>query len=116
MTDPDRLARFTESLITLKQDLEAQEAGTAQDRAPVELDQSRMGRLSRMDALQAQAVQAAVSDRRRQAIRRIEAALQRMDEGEFGYCLSCGEPIDLKRLELDPAAPHCARCAGGPCR
>jgi DnaK suppressor protein len=82
-----------------------------QSRKVVELDQSRVGRLSRMDALQSQEMSLA-TDRRRQAeIRRIEAALERLECGEFGYCTACGEEISMSRLELDPAAPTCIDCA-----
>jgi RNA polymerase-binding transcription factor DksA len=46
-------------------------------------------------------------------IGRIEAALRRMDEGEYGYCLTCGEAISEARLDILPEAPLCAACAGG---
>ena len=50
--------------------------------------------------------------RRRQVeLQKITAALQRMEEGEYGYCLRCGEEIAVKRLELDPGAPLCIACA-----
>ncbi|MGF1607039.1 MAG: TraR/DksA family transcriptional regulator [Rhodothalassiaceae bacterium] len=105
------LARITQNLIELKGDLARLEADTRDSRSAVELDQSRQGRLTRMDALQGQAMAEAVARRRRQALQRIEAALERMEDGEFGYCVTCGDPIDVRRLELDPAAPRCARCA-----
>ena len=81
------------------------------ERRPVELDQTRMGRLSRMDALQEQAMAIEVERRREVELARIDSALKRLDEGEYGYCVSCGEPIALKRLELDPATPVCVECA-----
>jgi len=79
--------------------------------APVELDQARIGRLSRMDELQDQAMAAEVARRRETELARIEAALERIQEGEYGYCVACGEPIAPRRLELDPATPLCIRCA-----
>ena len=82
-----------------------------QDLAPVELDQSRIGRLSRMDALQGQAMAKEISRRRTLEVSRIDAALSRVEEGDFGYCLRCGEPIAAKRLDLDPTAPNCIDCA-----
>jgi len=72
--------------------------------APVELDQTAVGRLSRMDAMQNQAMALETERRRHQEISRIDAALKRMEEGEYGYCLETGEPIPRARLELDPAA------------
>ena len=78
---------------------------------PVEVDQARVGRLSRMDALQSQAMAAEVERRREVELHRIEGALERIEQGEYGYCVSCGEPIAPKRLELDPATPLCVSCA-----
>jgi len=80
-------------------------------RRPVELDQTRVGRLSRMDALQSQAMSIETDRRRQVELRRIDVALARIEEGEFGYCVQCGEPIARKRLELDPTTPNCIDCA-----
>lgn len=78
----------------------------------VELDQTRVGRVSRMDAMQAQAM-AKESDRRRLlALQRIESALKRIENGEYGRCASCDEPISSRRLEVDPGAILCIECAG----
>ena len=43
-------------------------------------------------------------------IRRIDAALRRLDTGRFGHCLYCGDPISLKRLDHDPAVASCSTC------
>lgn len=94
-------------------ELEDAHASTQEDRAPVELDQTTQGRLSRMDALQVQAMALETDRRREMEIRKIEAAIQRIDDGEFGYCLSCGDEIDVKRLDNDPAVPSCISCAKG---
>lgn len=79
----------------------------------VELDQSVQGRLSRMDALQKQAMGQEVDRRRQLELRRITAALERIEEGEFGYCIGCGEDIEAKRLSLNPSLPQCSKCASG---
>jgi DnaK suppressor protein len=81
------------------------------ERKPVELDQSKNGRLTRIDAMQVQAMSSAVSQRRIVELKRIEAALNRIEEGNFGYCLQCGDKIELDRLELDPAILKCVVCA-----
>jgi DnaK suppressor protein len=78
----------------------------------VELDQARVGRLSRMDALQVKEMAAETARRRDAELNRIAAALARIKDGEFGWCLNCGEAIAPKRLENDPAAPNCFGCAG----
>ncbi len=85
----------------------------AGDTKPVELDQSRVGRLSRMDAIQAQALSAETERRRRIELSRLRSARKRLDEGEFGGCIDCGEPIAEKRLQHDPGATVCIDCARG---
>lgn len=87
------------------------EAG-AEDSRPTDIDQQRVGRLSRMDAMQVQAMAEETARRRAIELERIEAALRRIAEGDYGWCTSCGEPIAPKRLENDPSTPLCIECAG----
>jgi len=77
----------------------------------VELDQTRVGRLSRMDALQAQAMSQERERRRRIQLQKIAAALNRIEHEDYGYCEECGEEIAFKRLEFDPAISLCFTCA-----
>lgn len=98
--------------------LERQRAGlldeskeASQARAPVELDQTSVGRLSRMDALQGQAMALATERRRLQVLQRVDQALARLSAGTYGVCVRCGEEIEPKRLALDPAIPTCLACA-----
>ena len=100
-------------LEALREELRTIERLSADDRSAVELDQTKVGRLSRMDALQAQAMAVETERRRKVEIERIGAALKRIDEGTYGDCVSCGEEIAPKRLELDPAVPTCIDCARG---
>jgi len=86
---------------------------TAAGRAPVELDQQSVGRLSRMDAMQQQQMALAAGRQREAQIARVRNALDRMDKGEFGTCVKCGEDIPEPRLEADPAAHLCVACAAG---
>ena len=79
----------------------------------VELDQAKVGRLSRMDALQAQAMAAEANRRRDVELLRIESALKRIDEGIYGYCLKCDEEINPQRLKVDPGSPLCIDCTKG---
>ncbi|MDT8408776.1 MAG: TraR/DksA family transcriptional regulator [Wenzhouxiangellaceae bacterium] len=82
-----------------------------ESQAPVELDQTRMGRLSRMDAMQGQQMAQATDARRRRQIAALKLALKRIDSGEFGECLECGEPIAEARLQSNPAVTLCIGCA-----
>ena len=110
--DDDELKRlFEPRLLAELEELQRQSDDTSADRKPVELDQQSVGRLSRMDAMQAQAMAEAVNARRKQRRTLIQQALQRMDQGEFGYCLTCGDFIGLKRLEIEPVSTHCVACA-----
>jgi DnaK suppressor protein len=84
---------------------------TAEEQRPVELDQQSVGRLSRMDALQVQAMAQALEARRQGRLVRIEAALQRLEAGDYGVCEECGDEIPTKRLEIDPAIERCVDCA-----
>lgn len=83
-----------------------------ESRATVNLDQQSVGRLSRMDALQMQAMAQASERSRILELQRIDAALARISAGDFGYCTECGEEIAEKRLEIDPSANLCIHCAG----
>lgn len=77
----------------------------------VELDQSKVGRLSRMDALQGQAMTQETKSRHEESLRNITSALSRIDSGDFGHCLMCDELISTARLEVDPSASLCINCA-----
>ena len=92
-------------------ELEKLSESSADARATVTLDQASVGRLSRMDALQSQAMAQATERQRAAELARIKSALLRMEEDEYGYCIVCGEEIPTKRLEIDPAASHCVKCA-----
>lgn len=77
----------------------------------VTLDQTCVGRLSRMDAMQSQAMNLEAQRRRSVEISRLETALKNVLEGEYGDCEECGEEIASGRLMLDPAAQYCILCA-----
>ncbi len=98
-------------LLALRKEIEAAADAGADSASVVELDQSKVGRLSRMDAMQAQAMAKASSQRRETMLRNIEVALKRLDAGDYGFCRDCEEPINPKRLEFDPTALRCIDCA-----
>ena len=100
-----------DKLLKLRDELQRLSATGDEAAAVVELDQSKVGRLSRMDAMQAQAMAQATANRRALKLRRIQAALERIDAGEYGRCQSCDEEISPKRLEIDPTTLYCIRCA-----
>ena len=108
---PIDMEAFRDLLLARDRVLVEEEMSGSDSAGTVELDQTRLGRLSRVDAMQAQQM-AKASERRRQMERgRIAAALRRIDHDEYGYCLSCGETIPVPRLKIDPAATQCVGCA-----
>ena len=111
MDDSIEITAFRDLLLARDRTLIDQEMRGDDAASTVELDQTRLGRLSRMDAMQAQEMAKASSRRRQMERGRIAAALRRIDEGEYGYCLSCGDLIPEPRLTIDPAAAQCVDCA-----
>lgn len=104
-------APFREELLRRLAELRQLTTDHADASAVVQLDQSKVGRLSRMDALQGQAISREARRRRELAIAAISAALKRMDAGDYGYCRACGEEVDPRRLTADPAVALCVGCA-----
>jgi DnaK suppressor protein len=112
MTDAE-LTKFTNQLNEIISELSRIDDAAVGNRAAVILDQTSVGRLSRMDAMQQQAMANATSKRRQSEIVQAKAALQRIEDGEFGYCLECGEEIAIKRLNHNPSVATCITCASG---
>ena len=108
--DATNIDKLRQRLLDLKAELLTMTEASREDTQPVELDQARVGRLSRMDAMQAQEMAQATARRREQRLAQVEAALRRMESGDFGICFACGEEIDPRRLALDPTATRCIGC------
>lgn len=94
-------------------DLEAMRESSRDDSRAVELDQAMIGRLSRVDAMQRQAMAHAAGRRRGDLLARIDAALARIDSGDFGECMRCGDEIDPRRLHVNPTTTLRIACARG---
>ena len=105
--------KYKAKLLARREDLDQLSAMSSDSRQTVTLDQQSVGRLSRMDALQGQAMALATEERREQERARVDAALRRIESGDFGFCLKCEEEIDPRRLDLNPATALCLSCAGG---
>ena len=102
---------FRERLEQAREALRALSEMTDEAAKPVELDQTRVGRVSRMDAMQAQEMSLATRRRAELQLSRIESALERIEQGTYGDCVRCGEPISDARLDFDPAVLLCIGCA-----
>ena len=91
-------------------DLVAQLASNAEAAKPVQLDQSAVGRVSRVDALQGQALAKATRHAMQQQLAQCKAALQAVARDEYGLCRRCEEPIGFPRLQAKPESPFCLAC------
>lgn len=112
MLTDTQITEFKARLLAEKADLEAVGEASKDARARVELDQTAVGRVSRIDAMQQQQMALATARRREVQLARIASALARIDAGDYGYCVVCDEEIPLARLRHDPATPTCITCAG----
>ena len=108
---PLDLDHFRAKLASAREDLIEEDGQAEANRAPVTLEQDSVGRLSRVDAMQMQAMALAQSRRRQIGLAATAAALRRIEDGEFGFCLHCGEDIAPARLEHNPTTVTCINCA-----
>ena len=99
-----------ERLSAQRRELEALVDHAEGNTRPVTLDQQSVGRVSRIDAIQQQ--QMAIANRQQASthLRKLEQALRRIENGDYGACLECGETIALARLEAQPMAELCIDC------
>ena len=107
----EEIKQIRQKLLRLRSELQALEETYKEASEPVELDQTRLGRVSRVDAIQAQQMAQESTRRRQHQLLEIEAALRRIDSGEYGYCSVCEEEIDPRRLYVDPTNTRCINCA-----
>ena len=104
------IEKIRNNLLHLRSELQAIEETLKATSAPVELDQTRVGRLSRMDAMQSQQMALETVRRRKENLVKIEAALRRIESDDYGCCFVCGEEIDVRRLLVDPTSTRCMEC------
>ena len=106
--EQDQLEEFRQRLKALKDEIEQLESANREASGTVALDQSKVGRLSRMDAMQAQQMAHETARRRQTQLQKIDGALRRIEAGDYGYCFVCGE-------EISPAGSLCGYLLAAPC-
>lgn len=104
------IKKFKQNLLDLRAELQQVEETLQDTSEPVELDQTRVGRLSRMDAMQSQQMALETVRRRKEHLLKIEGALKRIEVDEYGDCFICGDEIDMRRLLVDPTSTRCMGC------
>ncbi len=85
-------------------------ANLAETSKPVAPDNA-IGRLSRMEALNDRAVSEASLNAARHKLSRLETALGKVDQPDFGLCVRCDNPIPAGRILLMPEATRCVPCS-----
>ena len=108
--DQNQLENFRAALISRREEIERLNSAGQDAAGTVTLDQSKVGRLSRMDALQAQQMAQETARRRQIQLQQIDSALRRIDAGDYGLCFLCGDDINPARLKIDPACTRCTGC------
>jgi DnaK suppressor protein len=98
------------ALLALKEQLEQQLQQAESAAEPVQLDQTLLGRVSRMDAMQQQSVALSTRGHASTTLKRVIAALNAHVEGEYGFCRRCDEPIGFGRLQAQPESSLCLQC------
>ena len=111
MIDDDFVEAQRAVLVRLHEELGEVVRMTGEGAKPVDLDEP-IGRISRVDAMQQQKMVAENRQAAQARRRLVEAALSRIEEEQYGECLSCGEEIDPRRLEAHPEAAFCVECQG----
>jgi DnaK suppressor protein len=103
--------KFKSLLLQRQRQLNGLSEDAAAGTETVELDQTRVGRLSRIDAMQQQQMNLESQRRRSRELLALDAALKRIEHGDYGLCQDCDEEINPNRLEIDPVAALCINCA-----
>ncbi|ACV25921.1 TraR/DksA family transcriptional regulator [Kangiella koreensis] len=110
MINDKKTAHYREELLLIQKEL-VEALGLAEEVGEkVELDQARFGRVSRGTALMDQAMSEASVERDKKRLVAVRKALKRIEEGQYGFCLECDEPISAKRLEVAPETELCLDC------
>lgn len=106
----EQLQELRTLLQRLQQELQEQMQLSKSATAAVTLDQTLVGRVSRMDALQQQSVALSTKEKAQTRLRRVNIALAAMESGDYGYCARCDAGIGFGRLSAQPEARLCIAC------
>jgi DnaK suppressor protein len=106
-----QVAELRGDLLTLRDDLTALLTLSQDDAKPVSLE-NPIGRLSRMDAIQQQQMAKASRSMNQLRVKQVAGALTAIDQGDYGCCKRCEEPIGYRRLKAKPETPFCVECQG----
>ena len=104
---------FKAKLEALDAETQTRLAGSGPSKASIAPDNA-IGRLTRMEAIQAQHITAAGRRQLETRLQQIKRALEQIEQGNYGQCVRCGAPIPRGRLEIMPETRLCVSCAAKP--
>ena len=106
---PKSLEKF-KSLLSEKRRLLLEQANETLENEMVLSADDRFDEVDQASSEYMQAFSFRLRGRERHLLSKIELALRKIDEGTYGVCEECEEPISTKRLEARPEAPLCIQC------
>jgi DnaK suppressor protein len=106
------LDRFQAALYSLREDLRKQlvDLGANPDEDALERSEYDFGFADSAQSTAERGKMLALIDRLREQLREVERALNKIDQGTYGMCDRCGEPIGQERLEALPYSTLCVNC------
>ena len=108
--DKQQIQSLQDQLLRLRTELNEQLEISEQAAGVVTLDQTAVGRVSRMDAMQQQSMAKSTREKASSKLKKVQAALQAISDNDYGYCRKCDELIAFKRLQAQPEAQLCIHC------
>lgn len=108
---PDQVAELTTELERILRKLQRSMRTTEEALRPVQLDQTAVGRLSRIDSLQNQGLTRNLQEREQAKLGQVVSAFRRIEKGTYGLCTECGGEIPFERLQVFPETPTCTACS-----
>lgn len=109
---PEQFEELRADLVELRRTLRAALAAGEAATETVALDQTAVGRLSRMGAMQVQEMAKASLRNHRRRLVQVDNALRLVEDDEYGQCRACDDPVGFRRLKARPETPLCLRCQG----
>ncbi|MEP1207468.1 MAG: RNA polymerase-binding protein DksA [Rhizobiaceae bacterium] len=100
--NPRQLAYFKEKLLAWRSDIQRESAETVESLQEHNLNAPDLA--DRATSESDRSIELRARDRQRKLVSKINQALKRIDDGEYGYCEESGEPISLQRLDARPIA------------
>ena len=108
--DTKTLSTLRNLLLKMVKDLDEQLSISKSAAGIVTLDQTSVGRVSRIDAMQQQSMAVSTREKSRRRLKNVKQAINSMNSGDYGYCKKCDELISTPRLMAQPEAKFCLSC------